>query len=239
MISGHAVRLTPRTVLVGVSITMSLSQGGSRQQVQDEESGLSDAEDGDDPAALGRASCLGRRDVYVDSGNEKKVLYLLCIGLNRNDDQPLFSFDREPWSVLPKNSSARPRNTDYVNEIKRRADSFNIIPVPRANNWKRAQIMEWLERNPVRDGADIEFLKTEVVRLENVLIRSTQDHSEMRLSAESRGHGSGGGRGHWRGSVPYLRIIMCLTQDSVKCLFLTRADTRSRQELDARNSDVR
>jgi hypothetical protein len=120
---------------------MSSSQGGSRQQVQDEESGLSDAEDGDDPAALGsRASCLCR-DVYVDSGNEKKVLYLLCIGLNRNNDQPLFSFDREPWSVLPKNSLARPRNTDYVNEIKRRADLFNIIPVPRANNWKRAQIM--------------------------------------------------------------------------------------------------
>ena len=226
---------------------MSLSQGGSQQQVQeDEESGLSDAEDDNDPAALGVAgnaasdqgSCLCR-DVYVDSGNEKKVLYLLCIGLNRNDDQPLFSFEREPWSVLPKNSSARPRNTDYVNEIKRRADLFNIIPVPRASNWTRAQIMEWLERHPVRDGADIEFLETEVLRLETVLMRSTQDHSSEVHLSESRGRGSGGGRGHWRGLVPYLRIIMCLTQDNVKCLFLTRADTRSRQEIDARNSDVR
>ena len=99
--------------------------------------------------------------------------------------------------------------------------------------------MEWLERNPVRNGADIEFLETEVLRLETVLMRSTQDHSSEVHLSESRGRGSGGGRGHWRGSVPYLRIIMCLTQDNVKCLFLTRADTRSRQEIDARNSDVR
>jgi hypothetical protein len=40
---------------------------------------------------------------YVDSGNEKKVLYLLCIGLNCNGgNQPLFSFEREPWSLLSK-----------------------------------------------------------------------------------------------------------------------------------------
>jgi hypothetical protein len=39
--------------------------------------------------------------------------------------------------------------------------------------------------------------------------------------------------------VPYLRIIMCLTRDDVKCLFLTRANTMSRAELDAaRNSDT-
>ena len=32
--------------------------------------------------------------------------------------------------------------------------------------------------------------------------------------------GAGGGR-NWRGAVSYLRVIMCLTQDHVKCLFLT------------------
>jgi hypothetical protein len=32
---------------------------------------------------------------------------------------------------------------------------------------------------------------------------------------------------------------MCLTQDNIKCLFLTRANVRSRQQLDARNSDNR
>jgi hypothetical protein len=43
----------------------------------------------------------------------------------------------------------------------------------------------------------------------------------------------------WRGLVPYLRLILCLTQDSVKSLYLTRADARSCQQLDARNSESR
>jgi hypothetical protein len=52
---------------------------------------------------------------------------------------------------------------------------------------------------------------------------------------------SGGQRGgrNWRGIVPYLRVIMCFTQDDVKSLFLARANTRLRQELDARNSEIR
>jgi hypothetical protein len=45
--------------------------------------------------------------------------------------------------------------------------------------------------------------------------------------------------GQWRGLVPYMRLIMCLTQDDVKSAFLRRADARTRQELDARNSEVR
>jgi hypothetical protein len=30
------------------------------------------------------------------------------------------------------------------------------------------------------------------------------------------------GGGAWRGNVPYMRIIMCLTGDDVKALFLAR-----------------
>jgi hypothetical protein len=41
--------------------------------------------------------CLSQ-EVYVDSGNIKKVLHLLCIGLtaDNNNNAPLFSFDWEP-----------------------------------------------------------------------------------------------------------------------------------------------
>jgi hypothetical protein len=47
---------------------------------------------------------------YRESGNEKKVLYLMCIGLQCND-VPLFSFETIPWSLLPK-TSLHPKNTD-------------------------------------------------------------------------------------------------------------------------------
>ena len=60
------------------------------------------------------------QQAYEDSGNEKKVLYLMCIGLN-NSDAPLFSFEALPWSKLPKSSRVRPKNTDFGIEIDRRA----------------------------------------------------------------------------------------------------------------------
>ena len=183
----------------------------------------------------GGENCSVSEQVYIDSGNEKKILFLLCIGLrNHDNEQPLFSLESEPWSLLPKTTILRPKNSDYVKEITRRATLFNIAPLPRPSNWTRVQTLEWLEQNPVRVANDIEFLSNEVARLQDVLRRAQQQNDGENGTASSRG----GGR-NWRGPVPYLCMIMCLTQDNVKCLFLARANTRSRQELDARNSESR
>jgi hypothetical protein len=96
--------------------------------------------------------------------------------------------------------------------------------------------MEWLQANTVRDPCDIAFLATEVMRLRDVLERALlMQQANVELSTPG---GAGGGR-NWRGAVPYLRVIMCLTQDHVKCLFLTRANTRTRQEIDEQNSETR
>ena len=78
--------------------------------------------------------------------------------------------------------------------------------------------MEWLQANPVRNPCDIKFPTTEVMRLCDVLKR-------VQLMQEANGElstpgGAGGGR-NWQGAVSYLRVIMCLTQDHLKCLFLT------------------
>jgi len=208
---------------------------------------LSDADDEVAPttAAGGgvistEGNCLSQQ-LYVDAGNEKKVLYLFCIGLNRSNDsnEPLFSFQQEPsWSFLPKNL-LRPRNVDYFHEITRRATFYNIAPAPRPNNWTRAQIMEWLEQNPVCDPPDITFLTNEVLRLEDVLSRRVQEQQGLDGNARTIGGNNGGRMGYWRGAVPYLCVIMCLTHNNVKCLFLTRANARTRQEIDGRNSDNR
>ncbi len=40
------------------------------------------------------------KQIYVDSGNDKKALFLLSIGLRFNNE-PLLSVDKEPWSTLP------------------------------------------------------------------------------------------------------------------------------------------
>jgi hypothetical protein len=103
----------------------------------------------EDEAGSTSELCLSNQ-LYIDSGNDKKVLYLLCIGLTDNSGTaPLFSFEQEPWSRLPK-PSLRPRNIDYVKEISRRASLYDVNPPPRPSNWTRVQINEWLERNPIQ-----------------------------------------------------------------------------------------
>ncbi len=45
--------------------------------------------------------------------------------------------------------------------------------------------------------------------------------------------------GNWRGCVPCLQVIMTLTRDDVKSLFLSRGTCLSQTQSDARNSDTR
>jgi hypothetical protein len=141
----------------------------------------------------------------------------MCLGLN-HDGAPLFLFEMPPWSLLPK-LLLHPKNTDFAVEIDRRAKLYNILPTPRPRNWSRkTSTMEWLQANPVRNPCDIEFLTTEVIRLRDVLERAQlmqQANGELSTS------GYAGGERKWQGAVPYLQVIMCLTQDHVKCLSLT------------------
>ncbi|KAI2506748.1 hypothetical protein MHU86_7643 [Fragilaria crotonensis] len=159
----------------------------------------------------------------------------MCIGLQCNN-VPLFSFETKPWSPLPK-TSLRPKNTDYGKEIARRAKLFNISPIPRPSHWTRQQTIEWLQQNPVHDDVDVDFLTMEVARLcGGILIRAQQQQEETCELVAANASNVGG---RWRGSVPYLCVIMCLTQDQVKALFRTRADVQTRQTLDARHSERR
>ena len=179
------------------------------------------------------------QQLYVDSGNDKMVLYLLSIGLKNNNSEPFVAFDKQPWCLLPKNQFRSPKNSDLVKDIRRRADlSRNMTSLPRPTNWTRMQMMEWLDSNPVSEACDVDFLTSEVLRLDEVFHRMQSERQQLELSADATNvsGGRGTGTGPWRGNVPYMRIIMCLTEDDVKSLLLARANTLSRAELDARNS---
>jgi hypothetical protein len=185
--------------------------------------------------------------LYVDSGNDKTVLCVLAIGLKTNDDTPLFAVNEEPWCSLTKQQFRSPQNTDLVKEIRRRAKlvSRNSVSatLPKPANWTKSKSFEWLESNPVSEAADVEFLTTEVLRVREVY-KAMIEEKERRRVGESSAVGTDAsnarvGGGAWRGNVPYMRIIMCLTEDDVKALFLARANGLSRSELDARNCDSR
>ena len=76
--------------------------GGSQEAVGDDENLI------DDKGLLltsDDANLCCSQQIYIEFGNDKKVLFLLCIGLNDDNDVPMFTFENEPWSRLPKNSS--------------------------------------------------------------------------------------------------------------------------------------
>jgi hypothetical protein len=54
----------------------------------------SDADDVVASESRTQGCCLSQQ-IYIDSGNDKKVSFLLSIVLNHNNE-PLFSFEREP-----------------------------------------------------------------------------------------------------------------------------------------------
>jgi hypothetical protein len=170
--------------------------------------------------------------LYSRDEHPKKLLYLFCIGLQENGtEEPLVKIDSEPWSRLPR-ASLKPKNIEYVSEVNRRAKLYAIVPTPRPSNWKRNQIMEWLDAHPVSGTADVAFLRREVSRVTDLwhanVAEEGKQADEVTLFNKT-----------WRGAVPYLRLIMCLIQDDVKALYLARADRRSRRQLDGRNSEQR
>jgi hypothetical protein len=159
------------------------------------------------------------QQVYIDSGNKKKVLvYLLCIGLtaaplsthNNDDDsgasdgsaenKALFYFDDEPWSLLPKTVIPRPQNRDYVAEIIRRATLYSIFPLPRPVNWSRTRQME-LKNHPIKDKVDVDFLMAETHRLKQVLLRRAREQQVLPSDVAGGGSEESGGS-NWRGNCP-------------------------------------
>ena len=197
---------------------------------------------------LERTLLLVCQALYVDSGNDKKTMQsVLATGL-KNNDAALFPVDEKPWCSLTKQHHRSPKNTDLVKEIRRRAKavSRNSLPtmLPRPANWTKSQIVKWLDSNPVSEAADVEFLTIEVLRVRELKKRmlEEQEHQQGQESSVIATTGSNGrvGGDAWRGNVPYMRIIMCLTQGDVKAFFLaSRANGLSRLERDARNCDCR
>ena len=110
----------------------------------------------------------------------------------------------------------------------------NTNPVSRPSNWTRNQIIEWLEANPVSESMDVQFRRFEVLRLQEITIQMQREQQQMVATLDGAG-----GAGYWCGCVPYLRVIMTLTVDDVKSLFLSRGNCLSRAQLDARNSEAR
>lgn len=170
----------------------------------------------------------GVEQVYRTSGNSKITLAVLCIGLMDDSGDPLMDISRDPWSSIRPKSDIKPKGKDLVNEILRRAKTLKLNPLPRPNGWNTEKMMNWLNKNPVTQSTDIEFLHAEVSRVREILVAANKEEEEEESKMQQMFS--------WRDKVPYLRMIHCILEDDIKVAYLKRNDAISRTQLDARNS---
>jgi hypothetical protein len=92
------------------------------------------AEDQEAPPATEDAELCPCQKLYEqDAGNQKKIMYLMCIGLRDcNCDVPLFCFVTEQWSQLPKTALLRPKTLSFARRLhdEQRCSTFSQFHVP-------------------------------------------------------------------------------------------------------------
>jgi hypothetical protein len=158
---------------------------------------------------------------YIESNNDKRVLFAMCVGIVNQTGDALVNLELPPWSTIKKRRKVVPNQKTLYMEMKRCLGDCN--EGPRAANWPMAKITDWLMKNPITLDVDQQFLRQEINKFRTVIAAAEQSTSEK----------------NWRGAVPYLRIIMLLTEDDIKEEFIKHGMNKTRLELDARNSEIR
>lgn len=163
--------------------------------------------------------------VYVESGNSKIILYLLCIGTPSAID-----LDEEPWKSQPRRSVV-PQRKQYQDEVVRRANILQLQgrEMPRPSGWSVEKCINELKTKfIITNQDDMLFLSQECTRVTTILVAAQEEAAATAVHLQ---------QGFWRGPVPFLRLIHCLVDnDDIKSAFLRRAIAQTRAQLDARNS---
>jgi len=193
----------------------------------------SDNNDDDDSSSHGQADVSESEKFYVSKGNDKRILICLCIGLKGADGQPLINPDKDPWAKQAADVR-KPNMAEHLKpEILCRSSSFVTFgskSAPRPGQWNLEKCMEWLHAYPIIDLDCKEFLRLEALRVTKILKDAVQEKDTEALAIRF---------GVWAGPKPYLRLVHCIIDDSIRPHYLRRDAVLSRAQLDSRNSDSR
>ena len=99
---------------------------------------------------------------------------------------PIFDLDVEPWNGIKKRD-IKPAKLEYACEVMRCAEFLieDRTRPPKAANWPTQRSTEWLEENPIRDEADVSFLKSEISRIKDENRRRQEE--EAREQSQQQG----------------------------------------------------
>lgn len=172
---------------------------------------------------------VGVEQLYNEASKQKMLLVLFTIGLKASDDSEdnLINLDEEPWKSQASRS-IKPSTKMMKEEVVRRSKNQAILPTPKPAYWAANKLQEWLESHPITSITDVEFLRRETRRLQDILSLVAADEENDVPSGAN-----------WIGNLPHLRLILCLTEDDCRASFVRRNVAKNRTEIDEMNSSVR
>jgi hypothetical protein len=129
---------------------------------------------------------------YKNSDYSVKCLILMAIGQKTvTGDAPLIDMvsANSLWNKKKNKKDVKPSLREKMDEIVRRDEKV------RCKNWNKTKCTDWLEANLIKNVADVAWLRQEAERFE-----VTFQAADKEVSAQPDAP--------WRGSVPYLRLIL-------------------------------
>ena len=165
---------------------------------------------------------------YIRHNQDKRVLLVLTLGLKDSDGNPLIKPDNEAWNAQPA-SIKKPLREHYILEVKRRGEFMIEKRRPQPSAWKKPELIEWLEKNPILDEPSILFVTNELKRVLGIFEEAYQVKKLEKA----------GGTGAWLGNLPWLRMIHCILKDTICPIYVNRDSVASRQLLDSFSSPYR
>ena len=170
---------------------------------------------------------------YERSNGAKSLLMSMCIGLSSSDteERVLGDVTVEPFLSSKQKRQFIPKKSELVKEVERRFDLKldDGEKKPRAGNWSNTTLIEWLMSHPLVEEQEVTYLQKEEKKFYDMLVAAAREATDV------SGNSLGSPPGLIWTNVADMRLIHCLTVDSVKEAYLQRNEVLNRRQLDARN----
>ena len=177
-----------------------------------------------DQSQSSEVDTLGGKYRYERSNGTKSLLMTMCIGLSSSDTEERVLGD---VTVDPFLSSKQKRQFIPKKAVDLKLDDGE--KKPRAGNWSNTTLIEWLRSHPLVEEQEVTYLQKEEKKFYDMLVAAAREATDVSVNS------SGSPPGLIWTNVADMRLIHCLTIDSVKEAYLQRNEVLNRSQLDARN----
>ncbi|CAB9520310.1 unknown protein [Seminavis robusta] len=147
---------------------------------------------------------------YKCSGQFTADLMTMGIGLKTSDFHEIGNVEEEPYRSMKLKKKVTATQKHMVEEIKRRCIVDGHLEQPKCGHWDKKKCLVWLQRNPLTNASDRAFVIAAEKKLYDLVTRVNKEN----LKEKNKGTAP------LITAEPYIRLIECMLNDSIRPLFM-------------------